>query len=226
MSGVAFGIPSPSTKIMTYEEIKDLIKTRTVAINNYTGIIDYVSLIRQTENEFILNVPCTFKSLEDDSSADADYSRPTTPTDFYRETKVFWDGLQLTPIGNMNMVRNHRNSDDSVITGTPYFYIFEGNNIQLFPQPTSGGIFRMDYICLNESTIVNSNSPIIPVSDHKYLADHVIARVAEINGNYDMATHYDNKFNGNMEARKRYYGSRQSKQVIVSDGINSVIKKR
>ncbi len=198
---------------MTFATLKNNV-TRKTGVLGY----DFISLLREAENEFIEKTHCLWKhdkvSTEDlnEGTLSDTYDLPTGFTG-YEFIKLEWEGNKIEPVHEKSGVEIYRSSG-VLKTGIPAAYQIEGTTYRLIPKPSSHGYMGRWYHYYQTAT---ADSPIIPVVEHRSLAYYVIFTVFEMEKKYDQATIYENRWEKEIQAATKKYNIMKANQKIVED---------
>jgi len=211
---------------MTYAQIQNRIRL----IIDLS--IDYISLIRDAENEFIRKSNCTQKMSTIDTSTLTLTNIYTLPTDFVEETRVEWEGTALTKMHQGSTEEYVYDMSDNIAVGWIEKYWIESGSIRLNAKPSANGKFRIWHSYINEVT--NGTSPIIPINDHDYLQNYVFSIIYQMETNpfkdVNRAFAYKAQFEKDARMRNLFYQSQRLTQTRIIDvsqsnvpGIQSLI---
>lgn len=153
-------------------------------------------------------------------------SQYTVPTNTMLIKRVTYDGEKLEPIDFRDDDVLTLNNADTTETGTPRYYVFYEDKIELRPTPDAAG--TLDWRVFKEPEIQDATSAFeTPTRYHMDLVDGVIADMYAKDENTGMADRYELKWMRHVREAKR--GEKQRKRgdsfAIVKNDEDGIISR-
>jgi hypothetical protein len=198
----------------TFAELEDIAR-RTIGQEPNVNV---QTLLREAENDYCERTWCKEKiDVIDTSTTNSGILSATyaLPSDFIREFRIEWNGSKLEKAHIKDGSLLIYDTADNYMVGWPESYLIENGLLRIIPKMSGHGYIGRWYAVKNTDTA--SVSPIIPEIEHLKLVNYAVYYWYEMNGIYDKAQYYENKYLRDCSAAYTRYKARRGRQARLID---------
>lgn len=144
-------------------------------------------------------------------------SQYTVPTSTYRIKRLTYDGAKLMPVDFRADDLLTGNDSDTEAVGTPQYYVYYGDKVELRPTPAAAG--TLQWRVFKEPEIHTASSTFsTPTRYHMAFTDFILSEMHAKENNQKMAQHYKSLWDRQLAAARR-----TEKRLLRGDAFAAVI---
>lgn len=199
---------------MTPSQILDSIRNQVYEQSpNFWNDAEIYAYMWQAECEVAGIIECT-ESTDDSTTTVVDTAAYSIPSDCLQIKRLTWDNVQLKSIDYRTRDSMDFNSyGASGSTGNPTHYVLFGQEVTLYPIPSSAETLKFWYVAQPSQITASTTTFTIPQMFHHYIIDYCLYRMYakdqdEIRSNFHKMAWEEEMAKAAMKWNKYRYGDR------------------